>query len=77
MAHAHGSAAAANRPRLVAVLVLSLAILGVEVVGGIAANSLALLADAGHMLTRSSTAMTSTPGRSRQDERRVSPRHPR
>jgi cobalt-zinc-cadmium efflux system protein len=51
MAHAHGSAAAANRGRLVAVLVLTLAILGVEVVGGIAANSLALLADAGHMLT--------------------------
>jgi len=51
MAHAHGSAAAANRGRLVAVLVLTLAILGVEVVGGIAANSLALFADAGHMLT--------------------------
>jgi cobalt-zinc-cadmium efflux system protein len=51
MAHAHGSAAAAHRGRLVAVLVLSLAILGVEVVGGIVANSLALLADAGHMLT--------------------------
>jgi cobalt-zinc-cadmium efflux system protein len=51
MSHTHGSAAAANRGRLVAVLILSLAILGVEVVGGIAANSLALLADAGHMLT--------------------------
>jgi len=51
MAHTHGSAAAANRGRLVAVLLLSLAILAVEVVGGIASNSLALLADAGHMLT--------------------------
>jgi cobalt-zinc-cadmium efflux system protein len=51
MTHAHASAAAANRGRLVAVLVLSVSILGVEVVGGIAANSLALLADAGHMLT--------------------------
>ncbi|MHB8960484.1 MAG: cation diffusion facilitator family transporter [Candidatus Limnocylindrales bacterium] len=51
MAHDHGSAAAANRGRLVAVLALSLGILAVEVVGGIAANSLALLADAGHMLT--------------------------
>jgi cobalt-zinc-cadmium efflux system protein len=51
MAHAHGSAAAANRGRLVAVLVLSLAILAVEVIGGLLANSLALLADAGHMLT--------------------------
>ncbi len=51
MPHAHASAAAAHRGRLVAVLVLTLAILAVEVVGGIAANSLALLADAGHMLT--------------------------
>lgn len=50
MPHAHGSAAAANRGRLVAVLALSLAIFGIEVAGGIAANSLALLADAGHML---------------------------
>ena len=51
MAHAHGSAAAAHRGKLVAVLLLSLAILAVEVVGGIVSNSLALLADAGHMLT--------------------------
>ncbi len=51
MAHAHASAAAGHRGRLVAVLFLSLAILGIEVIGGIAANSLALLADAGHMLT--------------------------
>jgi cobalt-zinc-cadmium efflux system protein len=51
MGHAHGSAAAAHRNRLAGVLALSLAILGVEVAGGIAANSLALLADAGHMLT--------------------------
>ncbi len=51
MSHTHGSAAAANRGRLVAVLILSLTVLVVEVVGGIAANSLALLADAGHMLT--------------------------
>jgi cobalt-zinc-cadmium efflux system protein len=50
-AHAHGSAAAANRGRLVAVLVLSLVILVIEVIGGVLANSLALLADAGHMLT--------------------------
>jgi cobalt-zinc-cadmium efflux system protein len=49
--HAHASPAAANRGRLVAVLILTLAILAVEVAGGIAANSLALLADAGHMLT--------------------------
>ena len=51
MAHAHGSAAAAGRNRLVAVLGLSLVILIVEAAGALASNSLALLADAGHMLT--------------------------
>jgi cobalt-zinc-cadmium efflux system protein len=51
VAHAHASPAAANRGRLVAVLLVTLAVLVVEVAGGIAANSLALLADAGHMLT--------------------------
>lgn len=50
MPHVH-SAAAANRGRLLAVFVLTLAIFAVEAVGGFAANSLALLADAGHMLT--------------------------
>ncbi len=50
MPHANGSAAAANRNRLVAVLALSLVMLIVEVAGGLASNSLALLADAGHML---------------------------
>ena len=51
MAHAHGSAAAANRDRLLAVLGVSLVIFVVEVVGAFASNSLALFADAGHMLT--------------------------
>jgi cobalt-zinc-cadmium efflux system protein len=51
MPHVHGSAAAANRSRLIAVLGLSLTILVFEAVGAIASNSLALLADAGHMLT--------------------------
>ena len=51
MPHAHVTAARAARGRLVAVLVLSLAVLVVEVVGAVAANSLALLADAGHLLT--------------------------
>ena len=51
MAHAHESAAAASRNRLVAVLGLSLVILVVEAAGALASNSLALLADAGHMLT--------------------------
>jgi cobalt-zinc-cadmium efflux system protein len=52
MPHTHGpSAAAANRHRLVAVLGISFVMLVVETIGGIASNSLALLADAGHMLT--------------------------
>lgn len=50
MPHVH-SAAAGHRKRLVAVFGLTLAILVVEVVGGVASNSLALLADAGHMFT--------------------------
>ena len=54
MAHAHGTAAAGARHRLVAVLGLSLVVLAVEVVGAVASNSLALLADAGHMLTDAS-----------------------
>ena len=51
MGHDHGSAAAGHRGRLVAVLALSLTILVVEVIGAAVANSLALLADAGHVLT--------------------------
>ena len=50
MPHVH-SAAAAQRGRLLAVFGLTLAIFAVEVVGGLASNSLALLADAGHMFT--------------------------
>ena len=41
----------AERSRLLLVLLLTAAFMGVEVVGGFFANSLALLADAGHMLT--------------------------
>ena len=51
MPHAHVTAARAARGRLVAVLVLSLIALAAEVVGAVAANSLSLLADAGHLLT--------------------------
>jgi cobalt-zinc-cadmium efflux system protein len=52
MGHGHGqSAARAGRGRLLAVFFVSLAILVVEVVGGLVTGSLALLADAGHMLT--------------------------
>jgi cobalt-zinc-cadmium efflux system protein len=48
--HVHSSAHA-NARRLLGVLGLSLSILVIEVVGGLASNSLALLADAGHVLT--------------------------
>jgi len=48
--HRH-SAAGASRGRLLAVLVLISAFLLIEVIGSVLTNSLALLADAGHMLT--------------------------
>ncbi len=48
---AHVSTAAANRSRLVAVFALTLGVFLVELVGAFFSNSLALLADAGHMLT--------------------------
>ena len=48
--HIH-SPARANVRRLLAVLGLSIGILVIEVVGGLASNSLALLADAGHVFT--------------------------
>jgi cobalt-zinc-cadmium efflux system protein len=51
MSHAQPSAAAADRGRLVAVLGLGLTVLVVELIGAWAADSLALLADAGHLLT--------------------------
>jgi cobalt-zinc-cadmium efflux system protein len=51
MPHAHGTAAGAYRGRLRAVFAITLTVLGVEVVGGLLANSLALIADAGHMFT--------------------------
>lgn len=50
MPHGHSSARA-GRSRLVAVFVVTSVVLVVEVIGGLASNSLALLADAGHMLT--------------------------
>lgn len=50
MAHTH-SAALGHRNRLAAVFGLSATLFVVEAAGGLAANSLALLADAGHMLT--------------------------
>lgn len=49
--HTHVSPANASRRKLAIVLALSAAIFVVEVVGGIVSGSLALLADAGHVLT--------------------------
>jgi cobalt-zinc-cadmium efflux system protein len=48
-AHPHSTAANAQRGRLVAVLAITVTILAVEVVGGLVAHSLVLLADAAHM----------------------------
>ncbi|SDU92732.1 cobalt-zinc-cadmium efflux system protein [Microlunatus sagamiharensis] len=54
-AHAHGSLTATgrHRRRLVLVLLITAAVFVTEVVGGLLSGSLALLADAGHMLTDS------------------------
>jgi cobalt-zinc-cadmium efflux system protein len=51
MSHVDRSPAGAHRGRLLAVLLIGLAVLVVEVVGGLLTGSLALLADAGHMLS--------------------------
>ena len=51
MPHVHGSAAAQHRDRLVAVFVITFGVFVVELVGGLVSNSLALMADAGHMFT--------------------------
>lgn len=49
--HTHGTATGRHRRRLVMVLVITLSVVGIQVVGGLLSGSLALLADAGHMLT--------------------------
>lgn len=46
-----GSAAGRHRPRLIGALALTLTYMAVEVIGGLLTGSLALLADAAHMLT--------------------------
>lgn len=51
MAHALGSAAGANRGRLLIVLATGGLLFVVELVAGLLTNSLALIADAGHVLT--------------------------
>ncbi|HKS07823.1 MAG TPA: cation diffusion facilitator family transporter [Gemmatimonadaceae bacterium] len=51
-AHVHGAPSTpAARRALVRALVLTLVVAGAEVAGGLIANSLALIADAGHMVT--------------------------
>ena len=54
-AHSHGTLTATGRQRkrLAVVMIITLAIFVAEVVGGVLSGSLALLADAGHMLTDS------------------------
>jgi cobalt-zinc-cadmium efflux system protein len=47
------TATAQHRRRLIVVLVITCAVLIAEVIGGLIAGSLALLADAGHVLTDS------------------------
>lgn len=49
--HDHGAALADHRGRLAAVLAITVTVMIVEVVGAIVSGSLALLADAAHMLT--------------------------
>ncbi len=50
-AHAHAIGAGADRRPLTAALALIVAFMAVEVAAGVVAHSLALLSDAGHMLT--------------------------
>ncbi|AQS66454.1 cation diffusion facilitator family transporter [Streptomyces pactum] len=50
-AHADGTATAAYRGRLRAALAITLTVMVVEIVGGVLADSLALIADAAHMAT--------------------------
>ena len=49
--HGHGSAGGAHRSRLLVVLAIQATVLVVEVIGARVTGSLALLADAGHLLT--------------------------
>lgn len=49
--HSHGTATGTHRSRLLGVLTITVSIMAAEVIGGLISGSLALLADAGHMLT--------------------------
>jgi cobalt-zinc-cadmium efflux system protein len=53
--HAHGVGPDSDRRRLVGALALILALMSVELAAGVFAHSLALLSDAGHMLTDAAT----------------------
>ena len=50
-AHGHGSAASRHKGKLVIALMLTSSFMAIEVVGGLWTGSLALIADAAHMLT--------------------------
>jgi cobalt-zinc-cadmium efflux system protein len=54
-AHAHGIGRETDRRRLAGALALILVLMGVELACGVLAHSLALLSDAGHMLTDAAT----------------------
>ena len=49
--HSHGTATGTHRNRLLGVLAITVSIMVAEVIGELISGSLALLADAGHMLT--------------------------
>ncbi|PZQ81319.1 MAG: cation-efflux pump, partial [Flavobacterium johnsoniae] len=49
--HEHNHSGSANKKTLIISLVIITAYMVIEVVGGLITNSLALLADAGHMLS--------------------------
>ena len=51
MPHSHATAAGADRDRLRVVFALTAGVFVVQLVGAVASNSLALFADAGHLLT--------------------------
>ena len=49
--HSHGIATGTHRNRLLGVLAITVSMMVAAVIGGLISGSLALLADAGHMLT--------------------------
>ena len=49
--HSHGTATGAHRGRLITALAITLTVMVAEIIGSLVSGSLALLADAGHMMT--------------------------